>query len=63
MEIKVDNDLNIKDIVYLIHDFEQRPRMITGIRINPYDILYELQSGLDQSYHYDFEISKTKIIY
>lgn len=59
----IENDFNISDIVYLKHDFEQLPRMIIEIRIRMYDIIYEVQSGVEISAHHDFEISKTKIVF
>lgn len=59
----IENNFNIEDIVYLIHDVEQRPRMIIQIIIRKYDILYELQSGIEISSHHDFELSKTKTFY
>lgn len=60
MEIKT--QFNIGDIVYLKHDFEQKPRMIISLKINPYDQNYELACGIDVSYHYDIELSKEKDI-
>jgi hypothetical protein len=59
----IENNFSIEDIVYLKHDIEQRPRMIIEIRIRKYDILYEVQSGIDISVHHDFELTKTKTFY
>jgi hypothetical protein len=61
MDIK--NSFEIGEILYLKHDIEQLPRMVTGIKINPYDITYEVISGIEVSNHYDFELSKEKTIY
>lgn len=61
MDIK--NSFEIGQIVYLKHDIEQLPRMITGIKINTYDITYEVISGIEVSNHYDIELSKEKIVY
>lgn len=58
----VDNKFEIKQIVYLKTDTEQKPRIVTGIRVQKDDICYELSSGTDVSVNYDFEISETKDI-
>lgn len=63
MTIEVENNFSICDMVYLKHDIEQLPRMIIEIRIRKYDIIYEVQSGLDISSHHDFELSKNKIVF
>jgi hypothetical protein len=59
----IENNFNIGDMVYLKHDIEQLPRMIIEIRIRMYDIIYEVQSGVEISAHHDFEISKSKIVF
>ncbi|TDO68749.1 hypothetical protein EV143_12011 [Flavobacterium chryseum] len=51
--ITIENNFSIEDIVYLKHDIEQLPRMIIEIRIKKYDILYEVQSGINISVHHD----------
>ena len=63
MKMKIDNDFNIEDIVFLKHDIEQKPRMIINIIIDKYCVMYELISGTEYSKHYSFELSKDKIIY
>lgn len=63
MTIEIENNFNICDMVYLKHDIEQLPRMIIEIRIRKYDIIYDVQSGLEISSHNDFELSKNKIIF
>lgn len=50
----------IADIVYLKTDTNQKERMVTGIRIYPTGIIYELTHCDSVSYHYDFEISIEK---
>lgn len=51
----------LQQIVYLRTDFEQLPRMITGIKICvDGSILYELTSGTQVTFHYEVEISETK---
>jgi len=59
----IENNFNIGDMVYLKHDIEQLPRMIIEIRIRMYDIIYEVQSGVEISSHHDFELSKEKIVF
>ena len=61
--ILIENSFNIGEIVYLRHDIEQLPRMIVGININKYNILYELISGTVVSNHLDFEMSIEKVVY
>lgn len=60
--MSIENNFEIGQIVYLKHDPEQRPRMVLSIRIRKYDIVYELQSGTDFSYHNDFEMTSEKVI-
>jgi len=59
----IETKFNIGDTVYLKTDVEQMPRIITAIIVNPYDILYRLNSGAHMSDHYDLEISNEKIIF
>ena len=56
----IENKYEIGQKVYLITDPEQMPRMITGIIVNKYDLIYEMICGTHQSTHYDFEISAEK---
>jgi hypothetical protein len=58
--MRVENDFDIEDIVYLKHDIEQKPRMILSIIIDKYCIMYEIVSGTEYSKHYSFELSKDK---
>jgi hypothetical protein len=59
----INNEFEIKEIVYLRHDMEQLPRMITGIIWDGHKIMYEMISGVEVSQHYEFEVSKIKTIY
>ena len=61
MEIK--NEFNIKDIIFLRHDIEQLPRMVTGIIWDGHKIMYEVITGTTASQHYEFELSAIKTIY
>ena len=56
------NDYEIGEIVYLKHDVDQKPRMITEIRIRKDGIAYELTSGSDYSVHQGFEMQKEKVL-
>jgi hypothetical protein len=53
---------SIGEMVYLITDEQQRQRIIVGINIKPHDHVYALSCGEDESFHYDFEMSKEKNI-
>jgi len=61
MIINTQTDYSFFQIVYLITDMEQLPRMVIGIKLCPgNDILIELQTGTIVSWHYPGEISKEK---
>lgn len=48
----------IGQVVYLKTDLTQSPRMCTGYKIGPYDVLYALQSAsAGETFHFDIEIS------
>ncbi len=57
------NDFSIKDLVFLIHDPEQLPRMIIGYRVDESGLVWNLASGETISEHYAFEMSKNKMVY
>jgi len=54
----VDVNFEIGDTVYLQTDIEQLKRLVTGFHIRKYDVLYSLSCGINESSHYDFEISR-----
>lgn len=57
MEIKT--KFNLREIVYLIHDLEQKPRMVTAISIRTENYhSYELSIGTTTSYHQQCKISR-----
>lgn len=56
----IENKFEIGQTVYLITDEDQKPRLVISIRVNKYDLIYELNSGTIGSFHYDFEISEEK---
>ena len=62
-KLTIENDFNIKDVVFLKHDIEQHPRMITAIIIQENGIMYECISGMEVSNHYSWELQTQKNIY
>jgi len=58
----IETKYDLKEIVYLITDTEQLPRIVTGITLRDKSILYTLASGSFESSHYDFEICTEKDI-
>ena len=56
----IENYFSIRDMVYLKHDIEQKPRMITAIVMQENGIMYELISGCEVSNHFGFEIQTEK---
>lgn len=54
----IDNKFSIGEIVYLVTDDEQKPRIVTYIKIKPGgSVSYELTNGAFCSEHYEFELS------
>lgn len=54
----LNNKYNIGEYVYLVTDSDQIPRLVVGINILPgYLLVYEVQVGITNSSHYDFELS------
>jgi hypothetical protein len=58
----VSNDFNLKDVVFLKTDQEQKPRIVTGLWVRYNSITYALSCAETETYHYDFEISSEKNI-
>lgn len=58
----VDNQYEVADIVYLITDTDQRPRMVTGFEITgaEHQLKYVLALGCIDSPHLGIEISTEK---
>ena len=57
---KIDTDIEIGEIVYLITDNEQKDRMVTSFTVSALGTTYSLSQGIDSSNHYRIEISKCK---
>ena len=54
----INNKFDIGDHVYIITDKEQDMGIITGILINPRDVIYFVSRDNDLGRFYDFELSK-----
>jgi hypothetical protein len=54
----VDTKHKIGDVVFLKTDTDQKKRLVTGINIRSTGMVYLLSCGVDESYHYDFEITE-----
>ena len=52
----------IGETAFLITDTEQKQRIVTGIQIRKGSITYALSCGVDETWHYDYEISSCKDI-
>ncbi len=60
--MEINNKFNIGDIVYLVTDPEQLPRMIFCLHVFKGYIMYEVTHINTLGLHYDFEISRKKNI-
>ena len=58
--MNVDNKYKIEEIVFLITDNEQHQRMVTAIKITKNSLIYCLACGVNESWHYDYEIAPVK---
>lgn len=57
----IENKFNHGQIVYLKTDLEQKPRIVSRFTVMPSgQISYALGCGVEESWHYDFEISEEK---
>ena len=53
----------IQQTVYLKTDKEQKPRLVTGIQLRPFNsITYGITEGTNETWHYGFEISDERDI-
>ena len=50
-------EYSMADIVYLITDNEQLPRIVVGINVRPGAVTYILNQATEVSEHYGFEIT------
>ena len=58
--MEVNNKYEIQDVVFLITDEDQSPRIVTAIQISQYELIYKLACGTSESWHYDYEIATDK---
>ena len=58
--MKIDNKFELQQCVFLITDAEQLTRIITGIQISNNGILYRLACGVNDSWHFEYEIVEEK---
>lgn len=61
--MKIFNDYNIGEVVFLKTDKEQSERIVVMIQVfGPNDISYELRCGTSSSIHFGCEITREKDI-
>lgn len=59
--MKINNEFELKERVYLITDTDQLPRLIMALEVYPAgEILYKLCQKTTVSYHYGYELSRDK---
>jgi hypothetical protein len=58
--MKIDNKFELQQCVFLITDAEQLTRIITGIQISNDGLLYRLACGVNDSWHFEYEIVEEK---
>lgn len=56
----IDNKYDLGDLVYIKTDVDQRARLVTGITLRPFGMVYELSLSENTSNHFDFEMSSEK---
>lgn len=60
MKLSFEVHFKIGQIVFIRTDPDQYPRMITGYKVGPYDILYIVSLVSLETHHFDFELSASK---
>lgn len=58
--MEINNKFNLQDCVFLITDEDQKTRIVTGFQVSSNEIIYRLAQGTNESWHFDYEISKEK---
>ncbi len=58
--MKIETNYNIGDMVYLITDIDQYPRMVSRIEIRPGSTIYCLVFGSTESWHFEIEMQIEK---
>jgi hypothetical protein len=57
----IENQYNLGDIVYLITDVTNLPRMVIEIRLTKNGTTYALAQGEETTVHYEIELSKIPV--
>lgn len=60
MSMLINTKFNLRGIVFLSTDVDQKARIVTGICIRDTGVNYELSCGSTTSWHYDFEMTEEK---
>lgn len=58
--MNINNKFELQQCVFLITDAEQLTRIITGIQISDNGLLYRLACGVNDSWHFEYEIVEEK---
>ena len=58
--MNINNKFELQQCVFLITETEQLTRIITGIQISSNSILYRLACGVNDSWHFEYEIVEEK---
>jgi hypothetical protein len=61
--MKINTEYNFGDIVFLITDQDQLPRIVTGIFITPLGVTYGLNYADSQSEHFPLEFTKERQVF
>ena len=56
----IQNKYEIGAIVFLKTDSEQLERIVTSIQVNPGELIYRLNCGAIETWHYEFELCREK---
>jgi len=59
-KVSLESKYKLGEIVFLITDVEQKPRMVTGIIFRPSGVLYELACGDAETAHFEMELATDK---
>lgn len=57
--ITVDNKFDVKQVVYVKTDIDQRPNIVTAIHIYDQSITYQCSCGSATNDYCDYELSET----
>lgn len=63
MAIKIPNEFDLKQQVYVITDPDQNIHIITAIIVLPGSVMYRAACGGEDADYYDFELSLTPRVF